>query len=177
MRPQVPIALYFMTHAYFCFYHALANVCLRRVTNAVPEGPGRLLALGTVVFVLSYATAFMETLTISHFPYYTFKARPCSGCCRLKVVDCPGLFTCAGAFAQPLGLLHDHPGCACCLGLRYIKVLRQQLTCFTFCIAEQGGHVLGGIPVLRHLLLRQLPHVLPHGGAAAAKVDRVPGRD
>lgn len=101
---QVPIALYFMTHAYFCFYHALANVCLRRMTNAVPEGPGRLLALGTVVFVLSYATAFMETLTISHFPYYNFKARPCSGCCRLEVGDCPGLFTCAGAFAQPLGL-------------------------------------------------------------------------
>jgi cycloeucalenol cycloisomerase len=70
---QVPIALYLMTHAYFCFYHTLANVCLRRTSNAVPPGPMRLLALGTVVVVLSYATAFMETLTISHFPYYSFK--------------------------------------------------------------------------------------------------------
>lgn len=28
-----------------------------------------------MVFVLSYATAFAETLTIAHFPYYTFKDR------------------------------------------------------------------------------------------------------
>lgn len=62
-----------MTHAYFCFYHALANVCLRRTSNAVPPGPARLLAMGTVVVLLAYATAFMETLTISHFPYYSFK--------------------------------------------------------------------------------------------------------
>lgn len=62
-----------MTHAYFCFYHALANVCLRRTSYAVPPGPARLLAMGTVVVLLAYATAFMETLTISHFPYYSFK--------------------------------------------------------------------------------------------------------
>jgi hypothetical protein len=72
---QVPIALYFMTHAYFCFYHTLANVCLRRTRNAVAPGLGRLLAMGTVVVLLSYATAFMETATISHFPYYSFKVR------------------------------------------------------------------------------------------------------
>ena len=70
---QVPIALYLMTHAYFCFYHALANVCLRRTSNAVSPGPARLLAMGAVVVLLAYATAFMETLTISHFPYYSFK--------------------------------------------------------------------------------------------------------
>jgi hypothetical protein len=28
-----------------------------------------------VVFALAYATAFGETLTIAHFPYYTFKVR------------------------------------------------------------------------------------------------------
>ncbi len=27
-----------------------------------------------VVFVLAYATAYGETLTIAHFPYYSFKA-------------------------------------------------------------------------------------------------------
>lgn len=32
-----------------------------------------------VVFVLAYATAYGETLTIAHFPYYTFKARDSGG--------------------------------------------------------------------------------------------------
>lgn len=31
---QVPITLYFMTHAYFCLYHALSNVLLRRLGHA-----------------------------------------------------------------------------------------------------------------------------------------------
>lgn len=31
LPPQVPITLYFMTHAYFCFYHAVSNVLIRRV--------------------------------------------------------------------------------------------------------------------------------------------------
>lgn len=31
--------------------------------------------MGSVVFLLSYATAYMETLTISHYPYYTFVDR------------------------------------------------------------------------------------------------------
>lgn len=52
---QVPITLYFMTHAYFCLYHALANILIRRVRHAVAAygstaqvgvppagGPGRL---------------------------------------------------------------------------------------------------------------------------------------
>lgn len=90
---QVPIALYFMTHAYFCFYHTLANVCLRRVSRAVAPGAPRLLALGAVVFCLSYATAFMETLTISHFPYYNFRVSSAvshvlAGVCELFVIVC-----------------------------------------------------------------------------------------
>ena len=75
-----------MTHAYFMFYHALANVVLRRVvrlTVAAPA-PGAARAAGDTwtaatyaayacaVLVLSYATAFMETLTIANFKYYTF---------------------------------------------------------------------------------------------------------
>jgi hypothetical protein len=110
-----------MTHAYFCFYHGLSNVVLRRVRAAAgravdlgkgPRGGGwrwegeecgagssqstgasaapvnggprapRLLKVETqladkplatrkaarcvVVFLLSYATAYMETLTIAH---------------------------------------------------------------------------------------------------------------
>lgn len=30
---QVPICLYFMTHAYFCFYHAFSNILIRRVSQ------------------------------------------------------------------------------------------------------------------------------------------------
>lgn len=30
-REQVPLVMYLMTHAYFCFYHALSNLVLRRV--------------------------------------------------------------------------------------------------------------------------------------------------
>ena len=34
-RPmQIPLVMYLMTHAYFCFYHALSNVLLRRVRGA-----------------------------------------------------------------------------------------------------------------------------------------------
>ena len=29
--PQIPIPMYLMTHAYFCFYPAVSNVVLRRV--------------------------------------------------------------------------------------------------------------------------------------------------
>lgn len=28
---QVPLVMYLMTHAYFCFYHAISNLVLRRV--------------------------------------------------------------------------------------------------------------------------------------------------
>ena len=72
---QVPITLYFMTHAYFCFYHALSNVVLRRTAYAVQQSPRicQWMTLVTVVFVLAYITALMETVTIAHFPYYRFK--------------------------------------------------------------------------------------------------------
>ena len=86
---HVPICLYLMTHAYFMFYHALANVVLRKVIRMTvadqPRGgsaskaaAGDHWSLKTyaayvcTVFLLSYATAFMETLTIANFKYYTF---------------------------------------------------------------------------------------------------------
>eukprot|EP00884_Botryococcus_braunii_P004627 jgi/Botrbrau1/14165/Bobra.182_3s0104.2 len=73
----VPIALYFMTHAYFCFYHTLSNVLIRRTLRATETYGKHVqgLAAAALVFCLAYATAFMETLTIAHFPYYTFKDR------------------------------------------------------------------------------------------------------
>ncbi|KAI8471701.1 MAG: hypothetical protein J3K34DRAFT_416495 [Monoraphidium minutum] len=74
---QIPIPMYLMTHAYFLFYHAVSNVLLRRVENHMAGASlgARKLARCLAVFLLSYATAYAETLTIAHFPYYTFVDR------------------------------------------------------------------------------------------------------
>ena len=74
-RLQVPIPLYLMTHAYFCFYHAVSNVALRVTRHLTAERRPVVQHLTTAltVFLLAYATACMETLTIAHFPYYKFK--------------------------------------------------------------------------------------------------------
>ncbi len=75
-----------MTHAYFCFYHAMANVLIRRV-RAAAAPYGRLAppaAEALLVFALAYATALGETFTIAHFPYYSFKVRGVSGGILLK---------------------------------------------------------------------------------------------
>lgn len=74
---QVPITLYLMTHAYFCFYHALSNVILRRVSHACHTSTlmAKFVTLSVTVFVLAFITALMETVTIAHFPYYRFKVR------------------------------------------------------------------------------------------------------
>ncbi len=81
---QVPITLYFMTHAYFCFYHALSNVVLRRTLHAVQRYHTivQWLLLALVVFILAYITALMETVTIAHFPYYRFKVTTLLDSCQ-----------------------------------------------------------------------------------------------
>jgi cycloeucalenol cycloisomerase len=74
---DVPITLYFMTHAYFCFYHSLSNMFIRRIRNAT-ESYGNVvmwMAESVGVFVLAYLTAYGETVTIAHFPYYQFVDR------------------------------------------------------------------------------------------------------
>jgi len=72
---NVPIALYFATHFYFSSYHVFSNCCLRKVETAYLPGFRRNLLFALVVICLSYFTAFMETLTISSFPYYSFEDR------------------------------------------------------------------------------------------------------
>ena len=72
---DVPIAMYAATHFYFTSYHVLANLPIRRVRSTFAPGTARTcLELG-LVLAMSYATAFMETLTISNFPYYDFENR------------------------------------------------------------------------------------------------------
>lgn len=72
---NVPIALFFATHFYFSTYHALSNYCLRMVEVLYQPGFKRNVLFGAVIIVLSYITAFMESLTISSFPYYSFEDR------------------------------------------------------------------------------------------------------
>ncbi|KAL7469995.1 hypothetical protein ACHAXS_010239 [Conticribra weissflogii] len=97
---DVPIAMYLATHFYFTTYHVcVGNGFLRfvdqyyedREDDGASDGSGndgnnhrlgsktrgwrkRLLFWYTVLY-LSYFTAFMETLTISSFPYYSFEDR------------------------------------------------------------------------------------------------------
>jgi len=70
---DVPICLYFMTHAYFVFYHVLSNMALRYVKTAYVPGRARSLFITALVVVMAYTTAFMESLTICGFPYYKFE--------------------------------------------------------------------------------------------------------
>ena len=63
-----------MTHAYFCFYHSMSNMVIRRVRNATSKYGSFMQSIseGLVVFILAYLTALGETITIAHFPYYEF---------------------------------------------------------------------------------------------------------
>ena len=71
----VPIAMYFATHFYFCFYHAFSNAILRKVTTTYVDDRNRFLFKCALIALLSYATAYAETLTISGFPCYAFEDR------------------------------------------------------------------------------------------------------
>ena len=72
---DVPIALYFAAHFYFVTYHTLSNMILRKIETRFSMGWKRSLLFWAAVFGFSYFTAFMETLTISSFPYYSFRDR------------------------------------------------------------------------------------------------------
>jgi len=72
---DVPIALFFATHFYFVTYHTFSNMLLRFVKSRYEAGRARTVLFVLVVLAFSYFTAFMETLSISNFPYYSFEDR------------------------------------------------------------------------------------------------------
>jgi len=72
---DVPIALYFATHFYFMTYHTLSNMILRYIETRYQPGTSRTFFFWIAVIAFAYFTAFMETLTISSFPYYSFEDR------------------------------------------------------------------------------------------------------
>lgn len=65
--PQIPLVMYLLTHAYFCLYHALSNMVIRRTLAATSalSHTASWCCTGFVIFSLSYVTAFMETFSIS----------------------------------------------------------------------------------------------------------------
>jgi cycloeucalenol cycloisomerase len=72
---NVPIAMFLATHFYFSTYHFLSNALLRKVVTTFVPGFRRTVLYGSVILAFSYFTAFMETLTISSYPYYSFEDR------------------------------------------------------------------------------------------------------
>lgn len=72
---NVPIAMYCATHFYFSTYHFFSNCLLRKIVTTYQKTVLRDVLFGAVIAVFAYFTAFMETLTISAYPYWTFADR------------------------------------------------------------------------------------------------------
>jgi cycloeucalenol cycloisomerase len=72
---NVPLALYFATHFYFSTYHVFSNLLLRKIVTTYQEGTTRTILYIATVLTFAYFTAFMETLTISAYPDYSFDDR------------------------------------------------------------------------------------------------------
>jgi len=72
---NVPIPLYFATFFYFSTYHVFSNMAIRKVVTSFEPTLARTLFLMTMIFAMSYFTAFAEAFTISSFPYYSFEDR------------------------------------------------------------------------------------------------------
>jgi cycloeucalenol cycloisomerase len=62
--------MYLATHFYFTFYHALSNCLLRKMITSYAPTRTRDIFVVAVVLVLSYTTAFMESISIAAFPCY-----------------------------------------------------------------------------------------------------------
>eukprot|EP00892_Ulva_mutabilis_P002606 jgi/Ulvmu1/12346/UM089_0030.1 len=72
---NIPLVMFGLTHAYFCLYHALSNIVIRRTLAAAKARGARTpwAYAALAIFILAYVTAMMETVTIMHYPYYTHK--------------------------------------------------------------------------------------------------------
>ncbi|XP_003385217.2 PREDICTED: cycloeucalenol cycloisomerase-like [Amphimedon queenslandica] len=71
---DVPLSMYLMTHPYFLSYHVLVSPVIRVFRRAL-SGRHYLLyhsCFGVFVYIIAVTTAFIETYTISSFPYYTY---------------------------------------------------------------------------------------------------------
>ncbi|XP_042492334.1 cycloeucalenol cycloisomerase isoform X1 [Macadamia integrifolia] len=71
---NVPHTTFLLTHVCFLFYHVASNMTLRRLQHSIADLPGsmQLVIKAAWILALSYFIAFLETLAISNFPYYSF---------------------------------------------------------------------------------------------------------
>lgn len=68
---NVPLTCYFITHAYFTFYHAFTNVVQRVFyTWWRKDSLARKICAALLVALLAYFTALMEALTISSVMHF-----------------------------------------------------------------------------------------------------------
>lgn len=69
---NVPVTLFLITQGYFSLYHTLSDIVVRAYHRRFGR-PGSLMgwcAFVVALFAFCYSVAFMETLTIQHFPHY-----------------------------------------------------------------------------------------------------------
>ena len=69
---KVPVSMFLCTHPYFMTYHVLVSPVLRAAKAYLQDYRGKTVLFAIVVVCIAFFTAFMETWTISAFPYYTY---------------------------------------------------------------------------------------------------------
>ncbi|MED6159725.1 Bifunctional protein GlmU [Stylosanthes scabra] len=74
---NVPHTTFLLTHVCFLFYHVASNMTLRRLRHFTADLPEtiRWATEAAWILALSYFIAYLETLAISNFPYYSFVDR------------------------------------------------------------------------------------------------------
>ncbi len=68
----VPVSMFLCTHPYFMTYHVLVSPFLRVVKARLQEYKLKSCLFAAVIVCVAFSTAFIETWTISGFPYYTY---------------------------------------------------------------------------------------------------------
>ncbi|CDP04776.1 unnamed protein product [Coffea canephora] len=74
---DVPHTTFLLAHVCFLFYHVVSNITLRRLQHAIaalPETIQWAFKAGWIL-ALAYVIAYLETVAIANFPYYTFVDR------------------------------------------------------------------------------------------------------
>ena len=69
---QVPVSMFLMTHVYFLSYHVIVTKLLRLLVSICDNKLYQNIGMASGVIVFAILTAFLETYTISNFPYYTY---------------------------------------------------------------------------------------------------------
>ncbi|XAR50317.1 Cycloeucalenol cycloisomerase [Bertholletia excelsa] len=74
---NVPHTTFLLAHVCFLFYHVMSNITLRRLQHFTADFPEKIQWVIKTAWILSfsYFIAWLETVSISNFPYYDFVDR------------------------------------------------------------------------------------------------------